>query len=57
MQMPGCIYNLMDFKITQIKQTLIYIQILYAIHIEIQSRRERKTFTVIPQLTQSPIEF
>ena len=57
MQMPGCIYNLMDFKITQIKQTLIYIQILYAIHIEIQSRRERKTSTVIPRLTQSPIEF
>ena len=57
MQMPGCIYNLMDFKITQIKQTLIYIQILYAIHIEIQSRRERKTSTVIPRLTQSLIEF
>ena len=57
MQMPGCKYNLMDFKITQIKRTLIYIQILYAIHIEIQSRRERKTFTVIPRLTQSPIEF
>ena len=56
--MPGCIYNLMDFKITQIKQTLIYIQILFVCYTYRNTKQKgKKNIYSHPSINAVSLEF